>query len=572
MTGRAVNPLFRGAYLSEFAKQKVTLLVPWLCKSDQELVCPNNLTFTSPEEQEAYMRSWLEERIGFKADFKISFYPGKFSEARRSIIPAGDTSQFIPSRDADIAILKEPEHLNWYHHGKRWTNKFNHVVGIVHTNYIEYIKREKNGALQVFLVKHINNWVTRAYCHKVFRLLDATLGIRITVSNLLDHHSARVQDRAKTLFDGWKGVGNGDTESHEVEFAKVDNASDKIVSKESQPSTLNEDGNDNDPASGLIGCEKSLLRSSNDLLVHSSDNVPQLSTTVECIDIKEGSANHVASVPSSAQEVAPTHEGLPICTTGEATSAGTCKFFVTNQSSFEGQSDVVQLSNLAKMEKQEQNVNDPSEKLGAPEIYFVSSNKPEPQPISMVACEAKAPESMKEPALEKNVEHNEDGVCHKLTTSASMRTPASDRSGEDDATSITQVFKATENDNDCCSNALQGTSVSDSNLGKTEVLDMSVSGTEYVIASKENKGHEEDTSSGPVSISTLSNGGIDEFGGSAPWRRDQPWCSNSAYSSEKEKVEGEELHKWLRLVVAPTELAIFIDGKQWSLLPLQTGS
>jgi len=52
----------------------------------------------------------------------------------------------------------------------------------------------------------------------------------------------------------------------------------------------------------------------------------------------------------------------------------------------------------------------------------------------------------------------------------------------------------------------------------------------------------------------------------------KPWCSNSAYSSEKEKVEGEELQKWLRLVVAPAELAIFIDGKQGSLLPLQTGS
>ncbi|KHN08602.1 Digalactosyldiacylglycerol synthase 1, chloroplastic [Glycine soja] len=174
MTGTAVNPLFRAAYLSQSAKQKVTLLVPWLCKSDQELVYPSNLTFTSPEEQEAYIRSWLEERIGFKADFKISFYPGKFSEARRSIIPAGDTSQFIPSRDADIAILEEPEHLNWYHHGKRWTDKFNHVVGIVHTNYIEYIKREKNGALQAFFVKHINNWVTRAYCHKVLRLSAAT--------------------------------------------------------------------------------------------------------------------------------------------------------------------------------------------------------------------------------------------------------------------------------------------------------------------------------------------------------------------------------------------------------------
>ncbi|CAL0310008.1 unnamed protein product [Lupinus luteus] len=174
MTGTAVNPLFRAAYLSQSAKQKVTLLIPWLCKSDQELVYPSNVTFTSPEEQEAYIRNWLEERVGFKADFKISFYPGKFSKSRRSILPAGDTSQFIPSRDADIAILEEPEHLNWYHHGKRWTDKFNHVVGIVHTNYLEYIKREKNGALQAFLVKHINNWVTRAYCHKVLRLSAST--------------------------------------------------------------------------------------------------------------------------------------------------------------------------------------------------------------------------------------------------------------------------------------------------------------------------------------------------------------------------------------------------------------
>lgn len=77
MTGTAVNPLFRAAYLAKSAKQTVTLLVPWLCKGDQELVYPNKLTFNSPEEQEVYIRNWLEERIGFKADFKISFYPGK---------------------------------------------------------------------------------------------------------------------------------------------------------------------------------------------------------------------------------------------------------------------------------------------------------------------------------------------------------------------------------------------------------------------------------------------------------------------------------------------------------------
>ncbi|XP_057826396.2 digalactosyldiacylglycerol synthase 1, chloroplastic [Cryptomeria japonica] len=174
MTGTAINPLFRAAYLAKNAKQNVTLLVPWLCKEDQELVYPNKLTFDSPEEQEAYVRNWLESRTGFKSDFKIAFYPGKFSRQRRSIIAVGDTSQFIPDKEADIAVLEEPEHLNWYYHGKRWTDKFSHVVGVVHTNYLEYIKREKNGALQAFFVKHINNWISRAYCHKILRLSAST--------------------------------------------------------------------------------------------------------------------------------------------------------------------------------------------------------------------------------------------------------------------------------------------------------------------------------------------------------------------------------------------------------------
>lgn len=108
---------------------------------------------------------------------------------------------------------------------------------------------------------------------------------------------------------------------------------------------------------------------------------------------------------------------------------------------------------------------------------------------------------------------------------------------------------------------------------------------------------------GPVSISTLSNGGTDESGRSVPWGRDQGQLVDlvqkevkallqsalevalsivranptvveglGAQLEEEEKVEGEELQKWLRLVVAPTELAIFMEGKQQTLLPLQTGS
>lgn len=108
---------------------------------------------------------------------------------------------------------------------------------------------------------------------------------------------------------------------------------------------------------------------------------------------------------------------------------------------------------------------------------------------------------------------------------------------------------------------------------------------------------------GPISLSTLSSGGIDESGGSVPWGRDQGHLVDlvqqevklllqsalevalsvvranptvleglGAYLEEKEKVEGEELQEWLKMVVAPAELSFFIKGKQKSLLPLQTGS
>ncbi|KAL9320020.1 hypothetical protein ACSQ67_011859 [Phaseolus vulgaris] len=103
---------------------------------------------------------------------------------------------------------------------------------------------------------------------------------------------------------------------------------------------------------------------------------------------------------------------------------------------------------------------------------------------------------------------------------------------------------------------------------------------------------------GPVSIATLCSGGVDEFGGAVPWGRDQGHLVDlvqkevqtllqsalavalsiiranptvleglGADLEEKEKVEGEELQKWLRMVVAPTELATFVKGKQQPLLP-----
>uniref|UniRef100_A0A5B7B6R2 Digalactosyldiacylglycerol synthase 2, chloroplastic n=1 Tax=Davidia involucrata TaxID=16924 RepID=A0A5B7B6R2_DAVIN len=174
MTGTAVNPLFRAAYLAKDEERKVTLVIPWLSLKDQEHVYPDKITFNLPSEQEKYVRHWLEERTGFLSAFDIRFYPGKFSRNKRSILAVGDITEIIPDEEADIAVLEEPEHLTWFHHGKRWKTKFHMVIGVVHTNYLEYVRREKNGRLQALFLKYINSWVVNIYCHKVIRLSGAT--------------------------------------------------------------------------------------------------------------------------------------------------------------------------------------------------------------------------------------------------------------------------------------------------------------------------------------------------------------------------------------------------------------
>ncbi len=96
-------------------------------------------------------------------------YLSLVSHSCKSLAVCPDTAPLDPLRapQADVAILEEPEHLNWYHHGRRWTDKFAHVVGIIHTNYLDYAQREDGGELKAKALGLANQVVCRMHCHKV---------------------------------------------------------------------------------------------------------------------------------------------------------------------------------------------------------------------------------------------------------------------------------------------------------------------------------------------------------------------------------------------------------------------
>lgn len=120
MTGTAVNPLLRAAYMTEGRSESggsVTLMIPWLeRRRDQETVYGKDRVFESPEEQEEFIRTWIREKAELpeaSEKLNIGWYTAWQSKIENSIYSMGDITALIPKEDVDICILEEPEHLNW---------------------------------------------------------------------------------------------------------------------------------------------------------------------------------------------------------------------------------------------------------------------------------------------------------------------------------------------------------------------------------------------------------------------------------------------------------------------------
>ena len=183
MTGTAVNPLLRAAYLSTGRKAaggSVTLMLPWVERTeDKKRIYGDEKLFETPEDQEEFVRSWLRDTANMKEasiDLNIRWYTAWQEVLENSLYSMGDIIGLIPQEKCDICVLEEPEHLNWYRApGENWTSKFKHVVGIVHTNYFVYATEQPAAFIRAPGMKLLASWMCRAHCHRLIKL-SGTLG------------------------------------------------------------------------------------------------------------------------------------------------------------------------------------------------------------------------------------------------------------------------------------------------------------------------------------------------------------------------------------------------------------
>jgi len=178
MTGTAVNPLLRAAYLSSGRKEEggsVTLMLPWVEREDdQERVYGRKDRFTSPADQEEYIRTWLKDTANMpkaSKELNIKWYTAWQEVLENSLYSMGDITALIPQEECDIVVLEEPEHLNWYRApGENWISKYKHVVGIVHTNYFVYATEQPAAFIRAPGMRLLSSWMCRVHCHRIIKL------------------------------------------------------------------------------------------------------------------------------------------------------------------------------------------------------------------------------------------------------------------------------------------------------------------------------------------------------------------------------------------------------------------
>lgn len=200
-TGTAVNPLLRALYLMQQGHQ-VTLMIPWIEDEASRKILYGDIEFHQSEDQCQWIRTFCRERAGIASEpMGILFWKGVYHHGFGSIFPTEDICAMIPIDQADVAILEEPEHLNWFRVPAKedessalgWAHKFRHVIGILHTNYGSYVKQYGMGTslLTAPALNALSALVIRAYCHRVIRLSGTLTSLVPNIELTVNVHGVR---------------------------------------------------------------------------------------------------------------------------------------------------------------------------------------------------------------------------------------------------------------------------------------------------------------------------------------------------------------------------------------------
>lgn len=221
MTGTSINPLLRAVYLNKMNRQfveealgdvpasmiysmmgVVTLVIPWLVEPEDQLFLLGGQQFSTQHDQEQYIRSWIRETAGLPLEsdestggIRIRFYPSYLDYDLNSIFPTKNIYEELAKTEkiqGDICILDEPEHLGYLHFdAKGMRSNFVHVIGIMHTNYVEYMKQYPQTVLLAPFTYFVNCITTRCYCDRIVKLSDTLQSYAVEKECVSNVHGIR---------------------------------------------------------------------------------------------------------------------------------------------------------------------------------------------------------------------------------------------------------------------------------------------------------------------------------------------------------------------------------------------
>lgn len=117
MTGTAVNPLLRAAYLSAGRKEaggSVTIMLPWVEKTEDQkkIYGGEERRFETPGDQEEYIRGWLRDTANMEEasrELGIEWYTAWQEVLENSLYSMGDLIGLIPVSGANSGAIFVPQ-------------------------------------------------------------------------------------------------------------------------------------------------------------------------------------------------------------------------------------------------------------------------------------------------------------------------------------------------------------------------------------------------------------------------------------------------------------------------------